>query len=162
MPKLAVGGLKLSPELVQIRLHPRSSRIVDAMLRRLTGRQINLTGVTFENLEGQPEVRCVLLAEDRQAAEEALQEFKGSFAVQPKVGTLTIYPHQARMELIGDILSVLGGEKLPIYDIASSFSSLIITTDYDRLDDAVQAVSQIISLPENHAPFRPEFRVKQL
>lgn len=162
MPKLPVGGLKLSPELVQIRLFPQTVRVIDEMFRRLAEKQINVTGIIFENLEEQPEVRCTLLAEDRPVAEQALLEFKGSFSVHSGVGTLTVFPHQARLELVGEVLSALGKENLPIYGMASSFSSLIVTTEYGRLDDAVRAVCQVISLPDNHAPFRPEFRVKQL
>ena len=63
---------------------------------------------------------------------------------------------------MGRILSALGQAGLPVYGITSSLSSLTITTDYRRLDDAVSTVCQVVTLPDNHAPFRPEFRVKQL
>ena len=35
IPKLSVGGLKLSPELVQIRLFPKAGCSVEEMFRRL-------------------------------------------------------------------------------------------------------------------------------
>jgi hypothetical protein len=161
-PKPAIGGIKLSQELIQIRLFPESDRILQEMFSSLTAVQINLTGVTLEMIEGKPEARCCISAEDRVDAETALKPFYGSFDLLTGIGTVTIYPHQGRLELLGRLLSILGKVKLPIYGVASSFSSLVIATDYERLDEAVEMVCQVVSLPENHAPFRPEFRVRQL
>jgi hypothetical protein len=162
LSKWAVGGLKLSEELIQISLSPKRDQSVEAMFQRLTDRHINLTGVTLEAIKGQLKGWCCILSEDRAAAEEALQSFAGSFAMRLSVGSLTVFPHQSRLELLGHLLSVLGHYGIPIYGVASSFSSLVITTDYGRLDDAVRAVCQVVTLPENHAPFRPEFRVNQV
>jgi len=160
--KPAIGGIKLSQELIQIYLFPQSDRILQEMFSSLTARQINLTGVTLEMLEGKPKARCCIATEDRLAAEMALEPFRDSFDLLPGIGTVTIFPHKGRLELIGQLLSILGKGKLPIYEVASSFSSLIIATDYERLDEAVEMVCQVVTLPENHAPFRPEFRVRQL
>ena len=160
--KIAIGGLKLSPELIQIRLFPIGGFPIEEHFRRLTDRQINLTGVTLDAEEGSLTGLCCISAQDRLSAQEALQSINAQFEMQPAVGTLTIFPHQSRLDLIGRLLSALGRWGLPVYGIASSFSSLTITTDYAGLDDAVSAVCSIVSLPENHAPFRPEFLVKQL
>ena len=160
--KFPVGGLKLSPELVQIRLHPEAGRSLTEIFRRLADHQINLTDGSLDITDGRPTGFCLISAEDRLSAEQVLQPFEGAFEMVWPVGTLTIFPHQSRLALMGRILSALGSIGLPVYGIASSLSSLIITTDYGRLDDAVSAVCRVVSLPENHAPFRPEFRVKQL
>jgi hypothetical protein len=69
---------------------------------------------------------------------------------------------QSRLGLIRAVLSAINQAGLPVYGLASSHSSLTITTDYLRLDEAVEAACQVVALPDNHAPFRPEFRVKQL
>ena len=162
IPKLPVGGLKLSPELVQIRLFPKAGYPVEEMFGRLADRKINLTGVVLEANDGHLNGIGCILAEDRLPAEEALRNFEGSFEMLAPVGTLTIFPHQARLELFARLLSALGSSGIPVYGIVSSFSSLTITMDYQRLDEAVSVVCSIVRLPENHAPFRPEFRVKQL
>ncbi len=160
--KISVGGIKLSPELILIRLFPKAGFPIEEIFRRLTERQINLTGVTLEAEEGRLTGHCCISAQDRLSAEEALQSLKSQYEMQAAVGTLTIFPHQSRLDLMGRLLSTLGHSGLPVYGMDSSFSSLTVTTDYARLDDAVSAVCRVVQLPENHAPFRPEFLVKQL
>lgn len=135
--------------------------VVD-MFRVLTERQINLIGVALDEVEGRLEGICLLLAEDREKAEKALRIFQGCVEVTAPVGNLTVFPVQSRVELLSGILEAWGGAGLPLYHVASSTSSLTITTDFQLLDDAVSVVSGLVSLPENHAPFRPEFRVKQI
>ncbi len=160
--KFSIGGLKLSLELIQIRLFPDAGLPVTEMFRRLADQQVNLIGVILDAVDGQMTGVCYISVEDRQAAEQALQSFEGLYELQSPVGLLTIFPHQSRSELMGRIFSALGHAGLPVYGITSSLSSLTITTDYRRLDDAVSTVCQVVTLPDNHAPFRPEFRVKQL
>jgi hypothetical protein len=160
--KFSIGGLKLSLELIQVRLFPDSGTSVTGMFSRLAGHQVNLIGVMLDAFDGRINGVCYISVEDRQLAEQALQPFEGSYEFQSPIGLLTIFPHQSRSELMGLLFSALGHAGLPVYGIASSLSSLTITTDYHRLDDAVSTVCQVVALPDNHAPFRPEFRVKQL
>ncbi len=157
-----IGGLKISWELIQLRLFPKAGLPVTELFRRLADQQINLTGVTLDVTDGLLSGLCLISAEDRFLVERALQPFNGSFEIQTNVGTVTLYPIQGRLGLVRRILSALSRAELPVYGVASSLSSLTITTDYRRLDDAVSAVRRLVELPDNHAPFRPEFRVKQL
>ena len=162
IPKFPIGGLKLSSELVQIRLLPNSGISVTEMFRLLADHRINLTMVSLDVTDGELTGIGCIFAEDRRLAEVALQPIACVIDMLSPVGAMTIFPHQARLQLIGKILSAMGQNGLPVYGMASSHSALTLTTDYRRLDDAVTAVCRIVSLPENHAPFRPEFRVRQL
>ena len=162
LSKLPIGGLKLSSELVQIRLLPNSGFPVHEMFRRLADHKINVTMVSLDATDGELTGICCIFEEDRRSAEVALQPLAAAIDMLSPVGAMTIFPHQARLLLIGKILSALGQDRLPVYGMASSHSALTLTTDYRRLDDAVSAVCRIVSLPDNHAPFLPEFRVKQL
>lgn len=160
--KFSIGGLKLSLELIQIRLLPNAGMTVNEMLCRLTDNQINLFGVALDTVDGRLAGICCLSAEDRSTAVCALQPFEGSYEILSPVGALTIFPIQSRLALMSRLVSVLGTAGLPIYGMVSSPSSFTITTDYERLDEAVSAVCQVVTLPDNHAPFRPEFHVRQL
>ncbi len=160
--KHSIGGLKLSPELIQLRLFSNESFPVTEMFRRLADHQVNLVSVMLDTGEGELAGVCCISAEDRSLAEQALLPFEGFFEMRLNVGTMTIYPIQSRLDLIRVVVSALIQAGLPVYGLASSLSSLTITTDYLRLDAAVEAACQVVDLPDNHAPFRPEFRVKQL
>ncbi len=160
--KFSIGGLKLSSELIQLRLFSNNTLPVTEMFQRLADHQINLINVTLDAVDGQLTGICCVSTEDRRSAEQALQPFKSFFEMRSNVGTMTIFPIQSRLDLIREVSSALGRAGLPVYGMASSLSSLTIATDYHRLDEAVYAVCQVVELPDNHAPFRPEFRVKQL
>jgi len=161
LPKLPIGGLKLSSELIQIRLLPNSGFSVHEMFRCLADHKINVMMVSLDATDGELTGIGCIFAEDRLLAEAALKPLAAALDMISPVCAMTIFPHQARLLLIGKILSALGEDKLPVYGMASSHSALTLTTDYRRLDDAVSAVCRIVSLPENHAPFRPDFRIKQ-
>jgi hypothetical protein len=160
--KFSIGGLKLSLELVQIRLLPSAGLTGNEMLGRLADHQINLFGVALDAADGQLAGICCLSEKDRLTAMRALRPFEGSYEMLSPVGALTIFPIQARLALMARLVAVLGTAGLPIYGMVSSLSSFTITTEYQRLDEAVSAVCQVVILPDNHAPFRPEFHVRQL
>jgi hypothetical protein len=161
LSKLPIGGLKLSSELVQIRLLPNSGFSVTEMFRRLADQKINVTMVSLDATDGELTGIGCIFAEDRALAEFALQPIVAAIDMLSPVGALTIFPHQSRILLIENVLSAMVRDGLPVYGLASSLSALTLTTDYRRLDNAVAAVCRIVALPENHAPFRPEFRVRQ-
>ncbi|MGB5156695.1 hypothetical protein [Desulfobacterium sp. N47] len=161
LSKLPIGGLKLSSELVQIRLLPNSGFSANEMFSLLADRRINMTMVSIDATDNEMTGICYIFEEDRTTAERALLPLAAAIELLSPVGAITIFPHRFRLFLIENILSAMGKDGLPVYGIASSNSALTITTDYHRLDDAVSAVCRIVSLPENHAPFRPEFRIKQ-
>jgi hypothetical protein len=160
--KFSIGGLKLSPELIQLRLLPQAGVTITEMLQRLAEKQVNLFGLTVETVDGRLTGLGYLSAEDGPAAERALRPIGKICQILSPLGALTVFPLRARVDLIGRLLGALGRADLPVYGIASSLSSLTIITDYQRLDEAASAVCRVVGLPENHAPLRPEFRVKQL
>lgn len=160
--KYSVGGLKLSEELIQIWFSPQGENRLEDMLRRLADRQVNVIGLTIDAVEGRIGGGGWIRSEDRKRAEEVLESFPGCFSQMDSVGLLTLFPVQSRSDLIRDVLSLWGETDLPLFHIAASPTSLILATDFRRLDEAVSVVCRVIALPENHAPFRAEYRVKQL
>jgi len=83
-----------------------------------------------------------------------LQPHKISSEVTTSVGTLTLFPHQASLNILGLVLTIFGQHELPVYGMNSSISALAINTDYHRLDEVAQLLKSAFLLPENHAPFR--------
>ena len=108
LSKLPIGGLKLSSELVQIRLLPNSGFSVHEMFRRLADHRINVTMVSLDATDGELTGIGCIFAEDRVLAEAALQPLAAAIDMLSPVGALTIFPHQARLLLIGKILSAMG------------------------------------------------------
>jgi hypothetical protein len=160
--KFSIGGLKLSQELIQIQLTPDTPLPVHEVLARLTGQHINVTMLSFDARDGRISGSFCISAADKIWTDMALLPIAGTYDMISPVGSLTIFPHQSRVTLIGSVLSAMHRIEAPIYAMASSFSALTITTDYHRLDHAAEAILSVAALPDNHAPFRPEFQVRQL
>jgi hypothetical protein len=160
---LKINGIKLSGELVQINLLPGDRPGAAHLLQRLADNRINLPLVTIDAAEGGVLTGAFCLAaEDFPLARAALGEaLDGLQAISP-VGSLTVFPHRSRLDLFRCMASGFQSRRLPIYAVASSFAALTFTTDYGRLDEAVTAVTERVTLPDNHAPFRPEFKIRQI
>ncbi len=160
--KLPVGGIKLSLELIQIQLPSHPAIPVHRVFSCLADLRINMTLVVLDTVGGCFSGACCVPAEDRRKVDAALAPMAGNYRILAPVGALTVFPHQSRLELVGRTLAAMREAGAPVYGMASSFSAITVTTDYLRMDDIVAAILRVVELPENHAPFRPEFRVKQL
>ena len=77
------------------------------------------------------------------------------------VGLVSIFPHRSSLKIFGLILSVFSRERLPLYGLASSISTLTCITDYARLDQAVTAIQEYIDVPIDQSRLKPEIHVKQ-
>jgi len=78
------------------------------------------------------------------------------------VGTLTLFPHRRSLALLGRVVEILGQSGMSIHSLCTSISALAINIDFVLLDQAVEVLEKIVELPQNHAPFRPEFWVRQI
>jgi hypothetical protein len=162
IPKLRISGLKLSPELVLLQMPPGVDPPAGEILRRLAERRINLTCVVLENAGKGLGATCCIDAEEMPQAETVLESASAEIERTAAVGTLTVFPHRRRIDLLAAVLEVFGRRAIPLLGIASSPSALTFALPFRRLDDAVGAVCGVARLPDNHAPMRPQFRVRQL
>ncbi len=160
--KMKISGIKLSTELVQINLLPAAEVSASRLFHDLAGLKINMPMITLDSAEGRLAGACCIAAEDRFLAAPVLEGAGSSIEVIEKVGSLTVFPHRARLDLLDCTLSGFARNDLPVYAVASSFAALTFTTDYGRLDEAVDCLLEKAVLPDNHAPFRPEFKVRQI
>jgi len=160
--KLKIDGIKLSGELVQINLLPGTDFSAARLFCEMAGRRINMPLVTLDAAADRLAGACCIAAEDLARAQPVLEAASGALQVIERVGSLTVFPHRARFDLFECMLSGFARRGLPVHAIASSLAALTFTTDYGRLDEAAAAVLEKAALPDNHAPFRPEFKVRQI
>ena len=160
--KLAISGIKLSGELVQINFLPEGEFTAPRLFHRLAEGRVNLVLVTLDAAGGRLAGACCIAADELPRAQPVLDEAGGSLTLLPSVGALTVFPHRARYDLLESIVAGFARATLKIHAIASSLATLTFITSYDQLDEAVAAVTAVAELPPNHAPIRPEFKVRQL
>jgi hypothetical protein len=160
--KLQINGIKLSIELVQIGLLPDAEISASHLFNDLAELKINIPLILLDLVDNRLAGACCIAAEDLFRAAPVLDAAGSSIEVIRKIGAMTVFPHRARLDLLTCMLSGFARRSLPVYAIASSFATLTFTTDYGRLDEAVDCLLERAILPDNHAPFRPEFKVRQV
>jgi hypothetical protein len=185
--KIGIGGIKFSPELVQYTHHAVSpaDRSLTDLFRRLAGQRINLafvcTGVVGETVHSTfclaaGDFALVEMLLDTGASQDepkpcrpqngagdpGVPSLRGQLEIIHQVGTLTIFPHRRSLLLLGRVVETLAQAGIAIHSLCTSISALAINIDYLLLDRAVEALEKIVELPDNHAPFRPEFCIRQI
>ncbi|MFH1981703.1 MAG: hypothetical protein ABIL58_07660 [Pseudomonadota bacterium] len=160
--KMSISGLKQSPELVQINLSAGDSPPIVLLFDRLARHRINMAFVTMAAAAGSVIGTCAVALEDWAAAEPLLQGAGVTVGVISPVGTLTVFPHRSRGDLLEGVLSAFIRAGLPVYCVTSSLATLTFATDYRRMAEAVSEVRAIAHLPENHAPLERPWCVKQV
>lgn len=167
--RLSVGGIKLSPELVLF-TYSRHLHLPCALLpalRTLSHQQINIffLSQSLKVEEGCVTTSFCVLPEFSTNTLAALTRSKqtgDNITTISKVGVLSIYPHKHDFSLLGKVLMTFAGQGLPIHGLCTSISALSVLTDIRKFDAAVAALTEVVDLPENHSPFRQEFRVRQI
>ena len=165
--RIRVGGIKLSPELVQFSCNYTSATdsCLATALKVIAGQQINVTFLSLSSSSDTLSMSlCVALENHiivRQILESAFADV-GRLQCIDSVGTLTVFPHRNSLALLGRIVGAFAVNSLPVYGICTSISALSVNTRYSSLMQAVTTLRDIVDLPENHSPFRQEFIIRQI
>lgn len=160
VPGIAISGIKLSAEMTQITV--MSPRDGGQLLRLMAEHRINVQFLSAGLLnEGMCGSYCIPATEHKKAVaiimpHEALNRRLRWIRA---VGAVTVFPHRSRLHLIGLILQEVGRAGLPLYSLATSLSTITFTTAFARIEEVVSTLCRHVALPDNHAPFHPEFRI---
>lgn len=162
-----MGGIKLSPEMVQLNCvdRPGETLRIARLLRLLAENRINLPFLGISSTTRNTVCFCCLETEDDYRAQGLLElepDLNSCVERIAPVGTLTFFPHQSSLQLLGLVMTVFGRTGLPLYGTGTSVSALTVSTDYRLLDRALGALEAVLELPAHHTPFRPEFRIRQV
>lgn len=178
--KIGIGGIKFSEELVHVtyRAFSLTDRSFADLLQHLGRQRINLPFVCQgREGEGQVSTFCVAATDFVKLA-----AFLDGFAVPTEqghpsaqgplvqdcikiianVGTLTLFPHRRSLALLGRVVETLTESGIAVHSLCTSISALAVNIDYPLLDRAAEVLGKIVELPDDHAPFRPEFCIKQI
>jgi len=159
--KIKIGGVKMSPELVQINLFRKSSPDLfwTGLFRQMAEDRINLTFFTQAAVNAGFLCNFCVLSSDFHRVENLLQQEDDKnqqVRIIAPVGTITIFPHHHSFTLLGCVIGILGRARIPVHAVCTSLSSVAINADYVLLDQALKELRKVMTLPVNHAPFRAD------
>ena len=158
--KISIGGLRFSSEQTQVSLSGFSADFCDltGFLEKLAQDQISLPFLCIDSMLGPHASICMSrkdLEKHREQLSDSLQRSDVSSELRHSTGSLTLFPHQSRLKILGAVLEIFGNKRRPIHSLCSSISALVVNTDYHGLNSAAQAMETVFQLPDNHSPFRP-------
>jgi len=157
--RLAIGGMKLSMPLVLFRWDAFDPEALESIFERLGAGRINLPVVWIDHSAAVSSARFCIDAAGSEQALPILQAFDDIRQIAPVVA-ISVYPFGKRLTLLGKILQAFAESNLPIHAVGSSLASIVVLGDDTRRAACVEALLRHLRLPENHAPFEPEFRVR--
>ncbi len=165
--KIRIGGIKFSEELTHLTVVCRAGggTSFTGLLRLLSGRQINIPFICHSHEVSHSTSSFCVLRDDLGKVQEVLHHASypdDNIRILPSVGTLTLFPHRNSFRLLGLVLKTFADHDYPIHSLATSISTIAVNTDFRLLDEIAHRLSEWLALPENHAPFRQEFRLTQL
>lgn len=166
--KIRIGGIKFSQELVHVTICPSSSTDIshlNHLLQQLAEKTINIPFLCHSNTKHSSKTSFCVETNylNEVVATDSFTAFPAKdVKIIPSVGTCTIFPHKYSFLFVSQILKVIETFNFPLYSLSTSISALALNTDFHLLDQLAEKLVTIMELPENHAPFRQEFVLKQL
>ncbi len=166
--KISIGGIKFSEKLTHISLikNKGNDSSIDDLLRLLAQKRINIPFICYSTTLYPNHRSCFCVSSENFPQVQSLLKFSTfsnlNIKIIPTVGTITLFPHKNSFQLLGRIIQTFGKFNFPIYSMSSSISAIALNTDFLSLDKVAHTLQGITSLPENHAPFRQEFCLKEL
>ncbi|BCL60213.1 hypothetical protein DGMP_09060 [Desulfomarina profundi] len=166
--KPTIGGLKFSEELVQVSFTGREKNdsSFNEILRLIADKRINITFLCHALTTSEDCKSSFCVAREDYSQVQAILDFSSFSNLQRtvfhSVGTITLFPHRNSFNLLGLIVRIFGQSGYPIYSMGSSISALAVNTEFSALDSIAEKLQMELILPENHAPFRQEFHLKEI
>jgi aspartokinase len=164
MQKLRINGLKLSEELVLLRVEAPADGL--AQLSRLLGNnQINILFMTTAAVSDRIYGYCCIDSDKAHAVEALINQapqLASAVRMISGVGLLTLFPHQSNLRMMGLALECLGKHRIGIHALASSIATVTFVIDYHRLDDVAEILTNCFELPQSATPARSILRVRAM
>ncbi|MBW2621388.1 MAG: hypothetical protein JRD68_00650, partial [Deltaproteobacteria bacterium] len=118
--KIKINGVKLSEELTQINVLPRpeSRNANAAFLRIMAENRINIPFLSVAAVNKETREAYCILAEDTgqmKAFAETLPELSGRLEYIHSVGSLSVFPHDYSLQLLGMLMHLFGKTNRPVY-----------------------------------------------
>ncbi len=162
-----IGGIKFSEELAQVSIACTTSddSSLYQLLQLIAQKSINIPFLCHSGVTKFPESTFCVERSELYRVQQILNfsSFQNKHTkIIPSVGTLTLFPHKYSLRLLGIIMQFFGKHQFPIHSLCSSISTIAVNTDYILLDEIAEKLQNVLELPENHAPFRLDFRLTQI
>lgn len=163
--RFRLGGIKLSGELTLLscRYDHAQRELFARVLDAIAAQQVNIHYLCHSsNSDTDISTLCVA-RENNEATHHLFHPFDPSrMQYIQHTGTLTLFPHRSSIRLMLNVLRLFKQNDLTVHSFCTSISALTLVMNYMDLDRSVSVLGEVVDLPQNHAPLRQEFTIRQV
>jgi hypothetical protein len=159
-----MNGIRLSnPQIGVSQWFPDDAAVEPVHLYRLLAEeQINITFLTLFFADDAPRIHCCISPE-KQAKVDVFSLCEGSgITCRPRIGTVSVYPHQFSFSALGYLLHVFAKEHFYFHQMASSGAMLTFVVDYADQEKIAAGLERHLDLPATRTPLRQEIDTDEI
>ena len=154
MEQIKINGIRLNRNYSQVT--DKDMDLTDKrhipLYQSLSSKEINMVSMTLNTKGNRSFVTGTIASKDF----SQIAHKDKSWVYHPRVCTLSIYPHNYRLQVLGFLISLLGKHKLSFQHLGSSTAMLTFVVDEADCPHFIDILSKNFTLPESHAPFEQE------
>lgn len=151
--------------LLEVSAQDGPTNIVPDLCRQLAERRINIAFMNLSCDGAAHSAFCCIEKNDRTSAVSCIEQepyLAKAVKICPNdVGLLSIYPHQASLNVLGIALQLISDDKITLHGFASSIAALTFVFDYDCLDKATTLLANALRLVPEQIVREPAYRLRQ-
>ncbi len=150
MSAIRINGIRVGHQMFHLRQYPDlpDSESVSLLYQALAGKGINLPCLGVEHNRYGHALSCCL--------EESLPLNSGGDDPRP-VCMVSVYPHGAKTEILGYLLSLLGSKGIHFFLMVSSNAMISFVIAQEDKAGVLALLEHTFDLPPTHTPYEPGF-----
>lgn len=164
MKQIRMNGIRLSnPQVGVFQTCPVGVVSPPVYLYHLLAEeQINITFLNLFAADGAPHINCCISPDKQARVEEFTLRGDSGIACRPRIGTVSVYPHQYSFSALGYLLYVFARERFSFYQMASSGAMLTFVVDYGDQEAIAAGLERRLDLPATRTPLRQEIDTDEI
>lgn len=164
MKSIRMNGIRLSNQQVGVyQSCPDNPSVPPVYLHRLlAAEQINITFLNLVFADDHRRIDCCIPPEKLGEVEKFIRRDDCRVACRPRIGTVSIYPHQFSFRALGYLLHVFAAERFRFHQMASSGAMLTFVVDYADQENIAAGLERHLDLPVSRTPLRQEINTDEI
>ncbi|RJP38765.1 MAG: hypothetical protein C4548_12710 [Desulfobacteraceae bacterium] len=164
MKQIRMNGIRLSnPQVGVSQSCPDGAASPSVYLYRLLAdERINITFLSLFFADDAPRINCCVSPDKQAKVEEFTLCDDSGITCRPRIGTVSVYPHQFSFSALGYLLYVFATERFYFHQMASSGAMLTFVVDYGDQEKIAAGLERHLDLPATRTPLRQEIDADEI
>jgi hypothetical protein len=158
MEQVKINGVRLNKNFIQVIVENISQQDTPgaSLCQILASKGINLVSMSLNTMGNRSFFSGTVPGKHL----DQIPKQDGHLTCHPKVCTISIYPHNYKLQVLGFLLYLFGKHRLSFQQLVSSNAMLTFVVDQNDCAAAIDVISKNFDLPESCAPFEQEENIE--